>query len=611
MVAIDTIGSGLNPHLIADQGPVTNAVAAMTLPSPFRPVATPGGTEWMPDTSLLSSAEVTSTQPFTVTYRLNQNAQWSDGLPVTADDFSYLWRQMISQPDVIDPAGYQQITDVASRSGGKEAVVTFGGNYPAWRQLFSGLLPSHVLRGTPGGFQTGMDTGLPPSAGPFSINTIDRSRDEVRLIRNDRYWTTPSVVDKVYLRRIGDTGQLAESVRADDTGAVSITAGPALATQLGAIPGVVTGRQPDSRVLGVTVNTRTPEMSDVSIRHAILGLVDTRLLTAASAGDAVVTPFGNTLFAPTDRGYTPVNRPALSPAQALELLRSAGYAPAAASGSPRGAGAATASPENSAVASAPASPGDSPQSPAASSPTESVASSTSAVPDSDSASLPEGVARIEHDGIPLQIQVGVVAGDQRAASAAASLVDQLRSLGIESSVQSVAGSALYGTALSTSGVDLIVGWSSTAIDPATRFASRTACQPNPSGVPPTTPAPTTAATPTTPTAEGAAASTVPTATTTSPTAPPPGAQDSFAGNVSGLCDPVLSRIAAQAIATPDPIPSLRAAESDFAARYVYLPVYQDSLFTLAGSTVVGVPRTGPVQTGIFGTAATWNVKADK
>lgn len=118
-VATDSIGVGLNPHLSADQSPVTAAVAAMTLPSAFIPSAGPGGVSWALDTAVLDGAEVTSQSPFTVTYRIAQDAQWSDGLPVTADDFSYLWQQMSRQPGTIAPAGYRLIDDVASRAGGK------------------------------------------------------------------------------------------------------------------------------------------------------------------------------------------------------------------------------------------------------------------------------------------------------------------------------------------------------------------------------------------------------------------------------------------------------------------------------------------------------------
>ena len=155
-VATDSVGQGFNPHLAADQSPVTTAIASMTLPSAFEPVQTPNGVVWQRSEALLTSAEVTSQQPFTVTYKIHTNAQWSDGLPVTGDDFSYLWQQMSRQPNVVAPAGYRLIDSVESSSGGKVVTVKFARAYPAWREMFTWLLPSHVLKGAPAGFQTGM-----------------------------------------------------------------------------------------------------------------------------------------------------------------------------------------------------------------------------------------------------------------------------------------------------------------------------------------------------------------------------------------------------------------------------------------------------------------------
>ena len=152
IMAIDSIGAGFNPHLLSDQSPVNAAVGALVLPSAFRPVAdpaTPTGSRWELDPALLVSAAVTSERPFTVTYKIQPEAAWTDNAPIAADDFWYLWRQMASQPGVVDPAGYDLITGVQSVDGGKTAVVTFSQPYPAWRELFNDLLPAHIVKDVP------------------------------------------------------------------------------------------------------------------------------------------------------------------------------------------------------------------------------------------------------------------------------------------------------------------------------------------------------------------------------------------------------------------------------------------------------------------------------
>ena len=128
IMAIDSIGPGFNAHLLSDQSPVNAAISALVLPSSFRPIpdpASPTGSRWELDTTLLQSAEVTNQDPFTVTYKIRPEASWTDNAPIAADDYWYLWRQMVSQPGVVDPAGYDLITGVQSIEGGKTAVVTF------------------------------------------------------------------------------------------------------------------------------------------------------------------------------------------------------------------------------------------------------------------------------------------------------------------------------------------------------------------------------------------------------------------------------------------------------------------------------------------------------
>src|ERR1700730_19215656 len=154
IMGIDSIGAGFNPHLLSDLSAVNAAISALVLPSAFRPVAdpaTPTGSRWEIDPTLLVSADVTHENPFPVTYKIRPEAQWTDNAPIAADDFWYLWRQMVSQPGVVDPAGYDLITGVQSLEGGKQAVVTFSQPYPAWKELFSNILSAHIVHDVPGG----------------------------------------------------------------------------------------------------------------------------------------------------------------------------------------------------------------------------------------------------------------------------------------------------------------------------------------------------------------------------------------------------------------------------------------------------------------------------
>lgn len=581
-VATDSVGQGFNPHLAADQSPVTTAIAAMTLPSAFEPVQTPNGVVWQRSDSLLSSAEVTSQQPFTVTYKIHTNAQWSDGLPVTGDDFSYLWQQMSRQPNVVAPAGYRLIDSVESSNGGKVVTVKFARAYPAWREMFTWLLPSHVLKGAPAGFQTGMDSGKPVSAGPFSVFSIDTTRDEVRLIRNDRYWVKPSVLDQVVLRRAGTASQMVESVRTGDSSIATLGTGPASSAELAAVPGIETQRSATSRALGISVNARTPVMSSVSVRRAILGMIDPAVVTYAGAGDTVVTPFANTVLAPSDAGYFPVDRQRPGADQIDELLASAGYR--------RGAAGAAAS-SSSVPSSAPSSGASGSAAPRASTGPSSGASSSAPAtedPASTMSPVPDGVAGFEKDGHDLAVRVGAISGDPRSTAAAANIVDQLRNAGVRAAVVSLPNNELYGVALTDSRVDMAVGWTGLGVPPAAALASQVDCdQPKPGTAP--------------------SLSTPPTPTSDAPDQQETSTQDVYASNPSGVCDPVLIGLARDALSSDDPLPQLTEAEPLLAAQSIYLPLYQDSMMVGVTRKVADVPLSGPIQVSIFGSASRWNL----
>lgn len=427
VVAIDDVGIGFNPHLLADLSPANSAVSALVLPSPFRPILdpqNPAETIWVPDSAVLISAEVTSQSPFTVTYQLRNEAQWSDGAPVAAEDFRYLWQQMISQPGVVDPAGYAAIDNVASSGGGKTVNVTFDAPYPRWQRLFTDLLPSHLLKDSPGGFETGLSENVPVSAGRFNIKSIDQGRDEILLERNDRFWDEPALPYQILLRRGGTAAQLADSLRSKDAQIAQVRASTATEVQLSAIPGVRTDTRFQPRVLDLTLNGRVPALVDPAVRQGILGLLDGALLSTVAAGSGSADhPARAQLTSPSDTRYAPTAPAPIGRDRALELLARAGYV-----------------------------------------------------------TTPAGT--LEKDGVPAAFVIGAVENDATALAVANTAADQLTGAGIEASVTPLPPEELYGTALTEGAVDAIVGWTSVGLDPATVMASRFSC---PATVP-TTPA---------------------------------------------------------------------------------------------------------------------------
>lgn len=196
LLALDRVEPGFNPHLLADQGWTPTWSPRCSCPARSSPVPTAIRSSTVP----WSRRSVLGGDRDTVRYTIDQKAQWSDGVPVAAEDFEYLWRQMTTQPGVVDPAGYERIVAVRSGAGGKIVDVEFDSPPQQWQSLFTNLVPGHT-KNAPAGFQGAM-AGLPvTSAGPFMIRVADIGRVEIEFVRNDRYWAQAPGLDQILVRR--------------------------------------------------------------------------------------------------------------------------------------------------------------------------------------------------------------------------------------------------------------------------------------------------------------------------------------------------------------------------------------------------------------------------
>ena len=572
VMGIDSIGAGFNPHLLSDLSAVNAAISALVLPSTFRPVSDPGtptGSRWEMDPTLLLSAEVTGENPFTVTYKIRPEAQWTDNAPIAADDFWYLWRQMVGQPGVVDPAGYDLITGVQSIDGGKQAVVTFSQPYPAWRELFTNILPAHIVKDVPGGFPAGLARALPVTGGQFRVESIDPQRDEILLARNDRYWGPPAKPDLILFRRAGAPAALADSVRNGDTQVAQVHGGSAVFAQLSAIPEVRTARIMTPRVMQLTLRANEPKLADGQVRKAMLGLLDVDLLAAVGAGsDNTVTLDQAQIRSPSDPGYVPTAPPALTRTAALGLLESSGYQI-----------------DNDTSASVTPPPPAPPP------------------PNNGPPEITRG--RISKDGKQLSLIIGVAANDPTSAAVANTAADQLRSVGIAATVLALDPVAMYRDALVNNRVDALVGWRAAGGNLATLLASRYSCPALEAT------AVSTAVTPTAPSDPSVRAKPTPATTSGTPTSAPgraqePGALVQAPSNLTGICDHgVQSDIDAALNGSKNINDVVNTVEPVLWNMSTVLPILQDTTIVGAGPSVQNVSLSGAVPVGIVGDAGQW------
>lgn len=322
VVGVDSIEGGYNPHVLADQSTITTALSTMLLPSPFR--TAPDGSPQL-DRTLMVSADVTATEPYTVTYRLRGDAAWSDGAPIAAEDFLYLREHMRDEPGAVDSAGYRLISDIRAEAGGKVVTVTFTAPYPGWRSLFSSLLPAHLLKDAPGGWDQVLETGFPATAGPFSIKQLDIPRGEIVLERNERYWEQPAVADRVILRRADQAGLVDALRTGHDQLVVARTdsSGLGLLATLGDKVTLKAAMRP--AVVSLVLRPAGQDLQDERVRTALTNLLDREALINLGTGGGPSVRADALVLAPSQAGYAPTGPPPRDPAAAQTLLTQAGY----------------------------------------------------------------------------------------------------------------------------------------------------------------------------------------------------------------------------------------------------------------------------------------------
>lgn len=326
VVGVSSVAGGYNPHHLSDQSVVTTALANLVLPSVFRPGA--DGTPRLDDT-LMSSASVTDYDPYTVTYRIRSDASWSDTAPIAAEDFVYLWQEIIDSTGAIDAAGYRLISDITARDAGKVVEVVFTDPYPGWRSLFTSLLPAHLLKDAPGGWDGALQTNFPATAGPYAVKALDTDRGEVVLERNDRYWEEPPKLDRIVLRRADNSGIVDALEAGHDQLALArldaVSAGE-IARIAPPVP-VQTAARPS--VLTLAVRPDRPQLTERTVRAAVIAALDRdQLVTVGTAGGPGVELRSDAqVLAPALPGYR-ATQPASrrhSPADVVTLLGRSGY----------------------------------------------------------------------------------------------------------------------------------------------------------------------------------------------------------------------------------------------------------------------------------------------
>jgi peptide/nickel transport system substrate-binding protein len=308
------------------------------------------------NTQLMESATETNSSPQTIVYKLNPKAVWSDGVPITADDFIYNWQaqsgnsaytDLGGQPyDTAATAGYNQIQSVVGSNpsggaacdpgttadrnvgmcpNGRTITVTLKPSFTDWRGLYINLVPAHISRTV--GWNTGFTGAQQTISGSwFEIQSYQENQSLV-LVRNPKYWGTPAKLNKLVFQFFSDATQLVPALQNKEINIFSPTTVSLSIKQTAAqVPNTKTATQPGLAFEHFDFNQADPYLAKAQVRQAIAHGVNRQTIIARTVGEisSATKVLGSRMLMPTQPNYKGTNY-AYSPSESNHLFKELGF----------------------------------------------------------------------------------------------------------------------------------------------------------------------------------------------------------------------------------------------------------------------------------------------
>ncbi|MCS7178605.1 MAG: peptide ABC transporter substrate-binding protein [Anaerolineae bacterium] len=155
-----------------------------------------------------------------ITLKLRDDIVWSDGQPITSEDFVFTYEMVMNpQNTVASTFPYDKLEKVEAPDA-RTVVMTFKEPFAAWQAtLWHGLLPAHVLRSVfeKEGTIDNAEWNRAPTVGcgPFVFKEWE-SGSFARFVANEKYWLGRPKIDEIFIRFVPDDASQVAALKAGD-----------------------------------------------------------------------------------------------------------------------------------------------------------------------------------------------------------------------------------------------------------------------------------------------------------------------------------------------------------------------------------------------------------
>lgn len=263
-----------------------------------------------------------------ITMKLRDDIKWSDGEPITSQDFKFTYEMYVSEKNAVATTYPYDMISSFETPDDRTVVMKFSEQFAPWMGTFwKGLLPQHTLQevfdaeGTLDNAAWNKNPDV--SCGPFTFTEWE-SGSFARFVANDDYWLGRPKLDEIFIRFVPDDATQIEALKNGDGDLGTFFAYEDVASLEAA--GISVLKVYSGYNEGIYFNLGEnghPAIKDLRVRKAIAMGID-RFTVNTDLN------LGLTISAVSDWDNTPWVDPALAPwpydpDQAMALLDEAGW----------------------------------------------------------------------------------------------------------------------------------------------------------------------------------------------------------------------------------------------------------------------------------------------